>query len=82
MIEEVFDEDSAVKSNQQIQQQVSDILTQLINYAGEYIQTEDTSILDLIEQSLTRSSQLKLSALIIDFSGVYKVDGIVVDSLE
>ncbi|WP_191562532.1 hypothetical protein [Metabacillus idriensis] len=53
MIEEVFDEDSAVKSNQQIQQQVSDILTQLINYAGEYIQTEDTSILDLIEQSLT-----------------------------
>ncbi|WP_180850298.1 hypothetical protein [Bacillus sp. UMB0893] len=41
MIEEVFDEDSAVKSNQQIQQQVSDILTQLINYAGEYIQTED-----------------------------------------
>ncbi|WP_180850300.1 hypothetical protein [Bacillus sp. UMB0893] len=36
--------------------------------------------MDLIEQSLTRSSQLQLSALIIDFSGVYKVDEIVVDS--
>jgi rsbT co-antagonist protein RsbR len=201
MIEEVFDEDSAVKNDQQIMQQVRGILTQLVNYVGEYLQTEDTSILDqaekwgetigylsvnngsslertlknmtsykeqfwrfldshsiepqmtmtvftdlvviidtifnqiitgfshaftvaserkiqetkdyylsfsvpivpikngiavlplvgeidekraklLIEQSLTRSSQLKLSKLIIDFSGVYKVDEIVVESLE
>lgn len=201
MIEEVFDEVSAVKNNPEILQQVTGILTQLITYVGEYLQTEDTSILDqaekwgetmgylsvnngsslertlmnmttykkqfwrfldshsmelqmtitvfadlvliidtifnrvitgfshaftvaseqkiqetkdyyltfsvpivpikngiavlplvgeidekraklLIEQSLTRSAQLKLSTLIIDFSGVYKVDEIVVDSLE
>lgn len=36
----------------------------------------------LIEQALTRASKFKLNTLIVDFSGVYKVDEMVVDSLE